>query len=111
MAITPKRVVLRFADLKKRGVVSGWTKLRSLIEHEEFPPGFYLAANSRAWFEHDINEWLDTRTAANSGDYCPALRGAAKQNAISARARRLHHRRRRSLGGLCGSAIGRVLKR
>jgi hypothetical protein len=81
MAITPKRVVLRFADLKTRGVVSSWMKLQSLIEREGFPAGFYLGANSRGWFEHEINDWLDTRPAADSGEFRPALRGAAKQSA------------------------------
>jgi hypothetical protein len=54
-------VVLRFADLKRRGIVLNWPTLIRWIQHEDFPRGFWLAANSRAWFEVDVESWLASR--------------------------------------------------
>jgi hypothetical protein len=52
---------LRFADLKERGIVSNWQTLSRWIEKESFPRGVMLGANTRAWTESEINEWLAGR--------------------------------------------------
>lgn len=56
--------LLRFADLKQRGVVTNWVTLSHWVEREGFPPGRKLAANTRAWTEAEIGAWLDSRPAA-----------------------------------------------
>ena len=65
--------LLRFADLEERGIATSRAQLKNLIEKCEFPAGFMLAPNSRAWFEDEIASWLDTRPIAG-----PPPRGAAK---------------------------------
>jgi hypothetical protein len=53
--------LLRFADLRARGVVTNWVTLRRWIEREGFPPGIKLASNTRAWTEDSVEEWLASR--------------------------------------------------
>ena len=52
-------LLLRFADLKRRGIVRNWPTLKRWIEKEKFPPGIKLATNSRAWPEDEIEKWLE----------------------------------------------------
>jgi hypothetical protein len=59
-------VVLRYNDLKARGIVGNWPTLLRWIEREGFPPGFQLAANTRAWFEADVEAWLRSRPTCTS---------------------------------------------
>lgn len=61
-------VLLRFADLKARGIVSNWPTLLRWIEHEGFPPGKKLAANSRAWTTESVEAWLASRPAASTAE-------------------------------------------
>ena len=60
--------LLRFSELKERGIARNWPTLLLLIERHNFPPGFYLGANSRVWRESDVAEWI-----AN----CPSTRKEA----------------------------------
>jgi hypothetical protein len=74
---------VRFADLKKRGIVDSIPQLRSLQAREGFPTGRRLSANVRAWTVDEIQDWLKTR------DSSPApLRGVAlrARNAAKAKA-------------------------
>jgi predicted DNA-binding transcriptional regulator AlpA len=52
---------LRFRDLVAMGLVGNWVTLSRWIETENFPPGRYLARNSRAWTESEVEEWIATR--------------------------------------------------
>jgi predicted DNA-binding transcriptional regulator AlpA len=52
---------LRFKDLKARGIVGNWPTLLRWIKDEGFPPGRYLAPNTRAWSEAEIEAWLAAR--------------------------------------------------
>jgi predicted DNA-binding transcriptional regulator AlpA len=54
-------VLVRFRDLKARGIVSNHVTLKRWIEKEGFPPGILLGPNSRAWLESDIDAWLASR--------------------------------------------------
>ena len=56
-----KTRLLRFADLKKRGIVLNRPTLYRWIASEGFPPGILLGDNSRAWRESDVEAWLDSR--------------------------------------------------
>jgi predicted DNA-binding transcriptional regulator AlpA len=53
--------VFRFRDLKALGIVSNWVTLQTWIRDQNFPPGFLLGQNTRAWFAADIMHWLKTR--------------------------------------------------
>jgi hypothetical protein len=53
--------LLRFADLRARGIVTSWPMLRYRVAHNDFPPGIMLGANTRAWYEEDIEAWVASR--------------------------------------------------
>jgi predicted DNA-binding transcriptional regulator AlpA len=65
--------LLRFRDLKERGIVNSWPQLKRLIEFHDFPPGRLLSPNVRAWTDNEIDGWIGSRPV----DGTP-LRGAAK---------------------------------
>ena len=56
----PRRLV-RFSDLKQRGIVGNWPMLRRMVERDGFPPGVRLGAQMRAWPEEEIEAWLESR--------------------------------------------------
>ncbi len=56
-------IFLRFPDLRDRRIVENRTQLKRLQVRENFPVGILLAANTRAWTEDEILEWLATRKA------------------------------------------------
>jgi hypothetical protein len=61
LKVIPK--LLRFKDLKERGLVPNWTTLLRWIELEGFPAGIRLAPNTRAWTEDEVAAWLASRPA------------------------------------------------
>ncbi len=67
-------VLLRFRDLKERGIVNSWPQLRRLIDLHGFPRGRLLSPNTRAWTGAEIDAWIASRPV----DGCGPLRGAAK---------------------------------
>ena len=46
--------LLRFADLKARGIVNNWPTLLRWIEKGIFPPGHYIGPNTRVWTEVEV---------------------------------------------------------
>ena len=66
--------LLRFRDLKERGIINNWPTLRARIDRDGFPPGRMVGPNSRAWTETEIDEWIGSRPTVG-----PAPRGAAKR--------------------------------
>jgi hypothetical protein len=72
--------LLRFSDLKDRGVINNWPMLRRRIERDGFPPGRMIGPNSRAWTEDEVDAWINSRPTAG-----PAPRGAAKAKRERAR--------------------------
>jgi predicted DNA-binding transcriptional regulator AlpA len=55
------KTLIRFKDLKERGIVDSWAQLGHLIESHDFPTGFYLGSNTRVWNEIDVDDWLVNR--------------------------------------------------
>ena len=51
--------LLRFKDLKERGIVNNRATLSRRIREHGFPPGFLLGPNSRAWTEDEIEGHLE----------------------------------------------------
>jgi hypothetical protein len=60
--VTPS--LLRFSDLKERGLVQNWVTLARWIEHQGFPPGKKLGPNIRVWTEEEIDAWFASRPTA-----------------------------------------------
>lgn len=60
--------ILRFNDLKARGIVANWNTLLRWIENGDFPPGRKLGANTRAWTEAEIEGWIQSRPLAVADD-------------------------------------------
>jgi hypothetical protein len=58
--------LLRFADLKERGVCRSWAQLKRQADHN-FPLGRLLSPNIRVWDEEDeVDPWLASRPVENS---------------------------------------------
>ncbi|MGB8568684.1 MAG: transcriptional regulator [Pseudolabrys sp.] len=60
IAREPRRLI-RFRDLRERGIVSNWPQLRRLVDTCGFPSGRYLGPNTRAWTEAEVDKWLAAR--------------------------------------------------
>ena len=69
-------VLLRFRDLKVRGIVANWPSLKRRILLDGFPPGRMIGENTRAWTETEVDAWIASRPIAG-----PKPRGAAKAKA------------------------------
>jgi len=59
---------LRFRDLKARGVVTNWVTLRRWQDHEGFPRGRLLGANTRCWAEDEIEAWIAGRPVERTAE-------------------------------------------
>lgn len=57
--------LLRFADLRERGVVRNWPQLKRLVDSAGFPPGYHLSPGTRVWDADVVESWLDQRRAAS----------------------------------------------
>ena len=60
--------LLRFADLKARGIVRNRTTLSRWIQNLGFPPGVMLGMNTRTWTKEEIDAWLAERAAASNAE-------------------------------------------
>lgn len=65
--------LVRFRDLKERGIANSWAQLRNLQTDHGFPLGRMLGPNTRVWTEEEIDDWIAARPVAG-----PPPRGAAK---------------------------------
>jgi hypothetical protein len=61
-------ILLRFADLKARGIVQNWPTLLRWIACENFPPGKMLGPNTRAWTDAEVAAWLESRPAPRNAN-------------------------------------------
>jgi predicted DNA-binding transcriptional regulator AlpA len=66
-------VLLRFPQLKERGICASWPQLIRLQKLEGFPRGFLISANTRCWTENEVEGWISSRPAERT----TALRGVA----------------------------------
>ena len=67
-------IILRFANLKRNGIVNSWPQLKRLQTEQGFPLGKMLSPNIRAWTEAEIDQWIESRPVENS----QPLKGAPK---------------------------------
>jgi predicted DNA-binding transcriptional regulator AlpA len=54
-------ILLRFKDLRRLGIASNWPQLRYMQKNCNFPTGFLLGANARAWRTSEVEKWLAAR--------------------------------------------------
>jgi predicted DNA-binding transcriptional regulator AlpA len=66
--------LLRFADLKERGITNSWPQLKRLQTLHNFPLGRMLSPQIRAWTEAEIDKWIDSRPVENAQPLKGALR-------------------------------------
>jgi hypothetical protein len=67
-------VLLRFRDLRARGIVNSWPQLKRLQQLHGFPLGRMLSPNCRAWTEEEVDEWIVSRPRENTAP----LKGGVK---------------------------------
>jgi predicted DNA-binding transcriptional regulator AlpA len=56
--------LLRFRDLKDRGLVDSWATLSKWIRDLGFPRGILVGPNTRVWTDGEVAEWLASRPTA-----------------------------------------------
>lgn len=61
-------VLLRFAELRERGIVRNREQLRCLINEHGFPRGFLLTPNARVYDDAEVEAWLDSRRRPSPRD-------------------------------------------
>ena len=66
-------VLLRFRDLKARGIIASWPMLKLRVARDGFPPGRLIGPTARAWTEAEVDAWIASRPVTG-----PAPRGFAK---------------------------------
>jgi len=65
--------LLRFKDLRERGIIANWPMLKRRIERDGFPVGKMIGPNQRAWIESEVDSWVKSRPTAG-----PEPKGVAK---------------------------------
>jgi predicted DNA-binding transcriptional regulator AlpA len=55
---------LRYTDLAALGIVRNRTTLQNWINKQNFPVGQMTGPNSRTWDQGEVEDWLDSRPAA-----------------------------------------------
>ncbi len=59
-------VLLRYDDLKARGIVRNRTTLYRWIKKGLFPPGFMIGENTRVWTDEVVDQHLAERARASA---------------------------------------------
>jgi prophage regulatory protein len=85
----PKRVLTFPALRAEKGIT--WTRQRvlQLEKTNKFPRRFWLGSNTIAWWEHEVDAWLDERAKASE-----ALR-SDRATALSREGQRTRQRKRK----------------
>jgi predicted DNA-binding transcriptional regulator AlpA len=69
--------LLRYPDLKARGIVNNRMTLRRWIAEQSFPPGVQLGPNTVAWPENEVESWLASRERGRVPEVYPSPRASA----------------------------------
>jgi prophage regulatory protein len=69
----PPLKALRGCDVYGPGSKTGLSRseIYRQIAEGTFPPGFAVARNARAWFEHEVDKWLVERATKNLAPAMP----------------------------------------
>jgi predicted DNA-binding transcriptional regulator AlpA len=80
----PSKVLLRFADLKRRHIVNTRQTLENWIKEGRFPKGIMLGRNTKAWHEHEVEDYVRLCAAGER----PPARGAALARKLASDSRK-----------------------
>jgi predicted DNA-binding transcriptional regulator AlpA len=75
------KTLLRFHDLRQRGLCRSWAQLARLQKTAGFPRGRLLGPNTRTWTEDEVADWYQSRPTENAR---PLQGGAARKAARKA---------------------------
>jgi predicted DNA-binding transcriptional regulator AlpA len=77
--------LLRFKDLRERGVISNWPMLKRRIERDGFPVGKMVGPNTRVWIEEEVEKWIRSRPSGGPAPkgVAKSRRGNPRKNAVS----------------------------
>jgi len=64
--------LVKFAELRTRGIVTNRPTLKRWIAREGFPRPMILGANSLAWSEAEVEAWLASRRRGSVADSAAA---------------------------------------
>jgi hypothetical protein len=53
--------LVRFEDLRQRGIVNSWAALKHMQQTAGFPKGRLIGPNTRAWTDEEVAQWWNTR--------------------------------------------------
>jgi predicted DNA-binding transcriptional regulator AlpA len=70
--------LLRWKDLQRLRIVSSWPQLKFMQDNYDFPRGFLLGANTRAWRKSEIEGWLANRPVEPSSQTIKRLEKAKR---------------------------------
>jgi predicted DNA-binding transcriptional regulator AlpA len=83
--------LVRFKDLKARGIVGSRTQLGRFERDHGFPAAFYLSPSIKVWDEGEVEAWVASRRAASNagegGPNAPSLVAQAGRSTTPAGAR------------------------
>ena len=65
--------LLRFRDLKERGIIQNWPTLKRWVDARNFPSGRYLGPGTRVWTEFEVDVWLASRPTVKSRPHRQSL--------------------------------------
>jgi hypothetical protein len=57
-------IYVRYADLKRSGVIKDYSTLLDYIERRDFPAGFKLSRKVRVWDAAEVARWIEHQRAA-----------------------------------------------
>jgi hypothetical protein len=75
-------MLLRFDDLKARGIVGNHAQLARLIKDHGFPAGRWLSRNAHVWTPAEIDSWMASRPTERPAEAAPAKRCAAQGSKV-----------------------------
>jgi predicted DNA-binding transcriptional regulator AlpA len=78
--------LLRFRELKERGIIPNWPTLRARINRDGFPRGRMIGPNARAWTEDEVDAWIASRPTAGPPPRGAALRPRGRPRKLAATA-------------------------
>ena len=73
---TTLRSIVRFCDLKARGIVTSYAQLKVLVDRHGFPPGQLMSKKGRFWFEDQVAAFLNSRPMYDATTRPPLIGGA-----------------------------------
>jgi predicted DNA-binding transcriptional regulator AlpA len=64
--------LLRFDDLRERGIFSNRTTLYRWIKERGFPRGTLIGPNTRVWTEKEVEAWIAEQVRVSDTEPAPA---------------------------------------